>query len=74
MRRYFPMALLAVAAFGMDAEAAVRVYRPDDPSQVVLQLGSSSGETQLAQLRAVQGLEIACHADQQIARDLVAIV
>lgn len=46
------MALLAVAAFGMDAEAAVRVYRPDDPSQVVLRLGSSSGESQLAQLRA----------------------
>ena len=52
MRRLVPMALLAVAAFGMDAEAAVRVYRPDDPSQVVLQLGSSSGESQLAQLRA----------------------
>lgn len=52
MRRYFPMALLAVAAFGMDAEAAVRVYRPDDPAQVVLRLGSSTGESQLAQLRA----------------------
>jgi len=52
MRRYFPMALLAVAAFGMDAEAAVRVYRPDDPGQVVLRLGSSTGESQLAQLRA----------------------
>lgn len=52
MRRLVPMALLAVAAFGMDAEAAVRVYRPDDPAQVVLRLGSSSGESQLAQLRA----------------------
>jgi predicted Zn-dependent protease len=52
MRRLVPMALLAVAAFGMDAEAAVRVYRPGDPAQVVLQLGSSSGESQLAQLRA----------------------
>jgi predicted Zn-dependent protease len=52
MRRYFPMALLAVAAFGMDAEAAVRVYRPDDATQVVLRLGSSTGESQLAQLRA----------------------
>ena len=46
------MALLATAVFGTDAEAAVRVYRPDDPSQVVLQLGSSAGESQLAQLRA----------------------
>jgi hypothetical protein len=52
MRRYFPMALLAVAAFGMDAEAAVRVYRPDDPAQVVLRLGSSTGESQLAKVRA----------------------
>ena len=52
MRRYFAMALLAVAAFGMDAEAAVRVYRPGDPAQVVLRLGSSTGESQLAQLRA----------------------
>jgi hypothetical protein len=51
MRRLFSMALLAAAVFGTDAEAAVRVYRPDDPSQVVLQLGSSSGESQLAQLR-----------------------
>jgi predicted Zn-dependent protease len=46
------MALLAAAVFGTDAEAAVRVYRPDDPAQVVLQLGSSAGESQLAQLRA----------------------
>jgi len=52
MRRLLSLALLAAAVFGTDAEAAVRVYRPDDPSQVVLQLGSSSGETQLAQLRA----------------------
>ena len=51
MRRLFSMALLAAAVFGMDAEAAVRVHRPDDLSQVVLQLGSSSGESQLAQLR-----------------------
>jgi len=46
------MALLAAAVFGTDAGAAVRVYRPVDPAQVVLQLGSSSGESQLAQLRA----------------------
>jgi predicted Zn-dependent protease len=52
MRRLLSPALLAIAVFGMDAEAAVRVYRPDDASQVVLQLGSSSGESQLAQLRA----------------------
>jgi hypothetical protein len=26
MRRLFPVALLAVAVFGMDAEAAVRVF------------------------------------------------
>jgi hypothetical protein len=51
MRRLLP-ALLAAAVFGTDAGAAVRAYRPDDPSQVVLQLGSSSGETQLARLRA----------------------
>jgi hypothetical protein len=52
MRRLFSLALLAAAVSGADAGAAVRVYRPDDPSQVVLQLGSSSGESQLAQLRA----------------------
>ena len=52
MRRLLPMALLAAAVFGTDAEAAVRVYRPTEPSQVVLQLGSSAGESQLAQLRA----------------------
>jgi hypothetical protein len=51
MRRLFSLALLAAAGFGMDAGAAVRVYRPE-PAQVVLRLGSSSGETQLAQLRA----------------------
>lgn len=45
------LALLATAVFGTDAGAAVRVYRPE-PSQVVLQLGSSSGESQLAQLRS----------------------
>ncbi len=38
MRRLFSLALLAAAVFGMDAGAAVRVYRPADPSQVVLQL------------------------------------
>jgi len=38
MRRLFSLALLAAAVFGTDAEAAVRVYRPVDPSQVVLQL------------------------------------
>lgn len=38
MRRLFSLALLAAAVFGSDAEAAVRVYRPDDPSQVVLKL------------------------------------
>jgi hypothetical protein len=42
------MALLAAAVFGTDAEAAVRVYRPTEPSQVVLQLGSAVGESQLA--------------------------
>jgi hypothetical protein len=52
MRRLFSLALLAAAVFGMEAGAAVRVYRPDAPSQVVLQLGNSSGESQLAQLRA----------------------
>lgn len=52
MKRLFPMALLVAAVFGTDAEAAVRVYRPTEPSQVVLQLGSSAGESQLAQLRA----------------------
>jgi hypothetical protein len=52
MRRLFSLALLAAAVFGVDAGAAVRVYRPVDPSQVVLQLGSSTGESQLAQLRA----------------------
>lgn len=52
MRRLFFLALLAAAGFGMDAEAAVRVYRPADPSQVILQLGSATGESQLAQLRA----------------------
>jgi Tfp pilus assembly protein PilF len=55
MRRLLPMALLAAAVFGTDAEAAVRVYRPTEPSQVVLQLGSSVGESQLAQLRAASG-------------------
>ena len=44
-------ALLAAAVFGTDAGAAVRVYRPDDPSRVVLQLGSSAGESELAKLR-----------------------
>ncbi|HET9448987.1 MAG TPA: hypothetical protein VFO35_22140 [Steroidobacteraceae bacterium] len=52
MRRLLPMALLAAAVFGTDAEAAVRVYRPTEPSRVVLQLGSSAGESQLARLRA----------------------
>ncbi len=52
MQRLLPMALVAAAVFGTDAEAAVRVYRPVEPSQVVLQLGSSAGESQLARLRA----------------------
>ena len=51
MRRLFSLALLAAAVFGSQAGAAVRVYRPE-PSQVVLQLGASSAESQLAQLRA----------------------
>jgi predicted Zn-dependent protease len=51
MQRLFPV-LLAAAVFGTDAGAAVRVYQPTDPSQVVLRLGSSSSESQLAQLRA----------------------
>jgi hypothetical protein len=38
MRRLFSLALLAAAVFGMEAGAAVRVYRPADPAQVVLQL------------------------------------
>jgi hypothetical protein len=38
MRRLFSLALLAAAVFGTDAGAAVRVYRPADPSQVVLRL------------------------------------
>ncbi len=50
VQRLFP-ALLAAAVFGGNAEAAVRVYRPAQPSQVVLQLGSASNESQLAQLR-----------------------
>ena len=50
MQRLFP-ALLAAAVFGRNAGAAVRVYRPAEPSQVVLQLGSASNESQLAQLR-----------------------
>lgn len=45
------MVLVATAVFGPDAEAAVRVYRPTDPSQVVLRLGNSSSELLLAQLR-----------------------
>jgi hypothetical protein len=44
--------LMAAAVFGVNAEAAVRVYRPTEPSQVVLQLGSSSNEQRLAQLRS----------------------
>lgn len=52
MRHLVPMVLLAAAVFGMDAEAAVRVYRPAEQTQVVLQLGSSAGESQLATLRA----------------------
>src|SRR5215217_2942263 len=65
MRRLSAMALLAAAVFGMDAEAAVRVYRPDDPSQVVLQLGSSSGESELVGLRAAS-LAVADDADAKI--------
>ena len=65
MRRLLSPALLAIAVFGMDAEAAVRVYRPDEPSQVVLQLGSSSGESQLAQLRAAS-LAAPANADATI--------
>lgn len=38
MRRLFSLALLAVAVSGTDAGAAVRAYRPTDPSHVVLQL------------------------------------
>jgi hypothetical protein len=51
MQRLFP-ALLAAAVFVSSAEAAVRVYQPADPSTVVLRLGSSASESQLAQLRA----------------------
>jgi hypothetical protein len=34
MRHLLSPVLLAAAVFGMDAEAAVRVYRPPEPSQV----------------------------------------
>jgi predicted Zn-dependent protease len=51
MQRLFP-ALLAAAVFSGGAEAAVRVYQPADPAAVVLRLGNSSSESQLAQLRA----------------------
>jgi Tfp pilus assembly protein PilF len=50
MQRLFP-ALLAAAVFGSNAEAAVRVFQPADPATVVLQLGTSSSESQLAKLR-----------------------
>ena len=52
------MALLAAAVFGTDAEAAVRVYRPAEPSQVVLQLGSSAGQSQLP----LASVSVACMA------------
>ena len=52
MRRLLSLALLAAAVFGMDAEAAVRVYRPADPSQVDTATRQRDGRTQLAQLRA----------------------
>jgi hypothetical protein len=42
----------ATAALGMEAGAAVRVHRPTDAAQIVLQLGSSASEQQLATLRA----------------------
>lgn len=45
-------AAVAVAVVGMNAEAAIHVYRPMDPSEVVLRLGSAAGERRLAQLRA----------------------
>lgn len=40
---------VAIAVFGMDAEAAVSAYRPKDPQVVLLQLGST--EAQLERLR-----------------------
>ncbi len=46
--------LVAVAAvFGMDAEAAVRVYQPASPDEIVLRVGSSSEQTQLTRLRSM---------------------
>jgi tetratricopeptide (TPR) repeat protein len=63
MRRFFLVALMAAAAFGTDAGAAVRVYRPTDPSQVVLQLGGAAGESQLTQLRAAS---VAAPADSDV--------
>lgn len=53
MRRLLPMALLAAAVFGTDAEAAVRVYRPTEPSQVVLQLGVPLASVSVACMAAV---------------------
>ncbi|MBC7984096.1 MAG: hypothetical protein H7Y02_09605 [Candidatus Obscuribacterales bacterium] len=37
--------------FGMDAEAAVRVYRPADASQVILRVDTSNGSSRLATLK-----------------------
>ncbi|MGH8186604.1 MAG: hypothetical protein ACREUC_08580, partial [Steroidobacteraceae bacterium] len=44
--------MLVAAVFGMDAEAAVRVYTPANPDEVVLRVGSSSEQAQLMRLRA----------------------
>lgn len=44
--------ILVAAVFGMDAGAAVRVYRPANPDEVVLRVGSSAEQTQLMRLWA----------------------
>jgi tetratricopeptide (TPR) repeat protein len=46
-------AMLVAAVFGMDAEAAVRVYQPASPDEIVLRVGSSSEQTQLTRLRSM---------------------
>lgn len=44
--------LMIAAVFGMDADAAVRAYRPASPQEIVLRVGSSSDQAQLKRLRA----------------------
>lgn len=49
--RRVAFAASAIAGFGMEAEAAVPVYRPADPSEVVLRLDRTAGEQRLAKLQ-----------------------